>query len=82
MAPEVRAGDIERAVRSAANGLLAEVRVFDEYRGPQVEAGKKSVAVRVVLQSREATLTDAQAETQVGAILSALEQTCGAKIRG
>ncbi len=82
VAPEVRAGDIERAVRSAANGLLAEVRVFDEYRGPQVEAGKKSVAVRVVLQSREATLTDAQAETQVGAILSALEQTCGAKIRG
>ena len=80
--PDVGAGDIERAVRSAANGLLADVRVFDEYRGPQIEAGKKSVAIRVVLQSHAATLTDAEADTQVGVILSALETHCGAKIRG
>jgi phenylalanyl-tRNA synthetase beta chain len=82
VSPDVGAGDIERAVRAAANGLLADVRVFDEYRGPQIEAGKKSLAVRVVLQSHAATLTDAEAETQVGAILSALEDRCGAKIRG
>ena len=82
VAPEVLAGDIERAVRGAANGILADVRVFDEYRGPQVDAGKKSVAVRVVLQSHEATLTDAEAEAHVGSILRALEERCGAKIRG
>jgi phenylalanyl-tRNA synthetase beta chain len=82
VAPEIAAADIERAVRNAADGLLADVRVFDEYRGPQVGEGKKSIAVRVVLQSHEATLTDAEAETQIGAILSALEARCGAKIRG
>jgi phenylalanyl-tRNA synthetase beta chain len=81
VAPDVLAGDIEQTVRATSNGLLADVRVFDEYRGPQLEAGKKSVALRVVLQSHEATLTDAEADTHVGAILSALETRYGAKIR-
>jgi phenylalanyl-tRNA synthetase beta chain len=81
VAPDVAAADIERTVRGAADGLLAAVRVFDEYRGPQIEAGKKSIAVRVLLQSRTGTLTDEDAETHVGTIVRALEERCGAKVR-
>ena len=79
--PGVPAADIERAVRAGGNGALADVRVFDEYRGPQVEDGKKSIAVRVVLQRQDATLTDADADAHVAAILSALRDRVGATIR-
>jgi len=81
VAPDVPAGDIERAVRAGADGVVAGVNVFDEYRGPQVEAGKKSVAVRITLQRHDGTLTDAQADEHVGSILALLEARCGAKIR-
>jgi phenylalanyl-tRNA synthetase beta chain len=81
VAPEVPAMDIEHAVRGAGDGAIVDVRVFDEYRGPQIEAGKKSIAVRVVLQRADATLTDAEADKLVASILVALRERCGAKIR-
>jgi phenylalanyl-tRNA synthetase beta chain len=81
VAPEIPAMDIEHAARAGADGVLTDVRVFDEYRGPQVESGKKSIALRVVLQRDDATLTDAEADRHVAAILASLAERCGAKIR-
>ncbi len=81
VAPEIPAIDIEHAVRAGADGVVGSVRVFDEYRGPQVETGKKSVAVRVVLQRDDATLTDADADKHIASILASLRERCGAKIR-
>jgi phenylalanyl-tRNA synthetase beta chain len=81
VAPEVPAKDIEHAVRAAANGEIAAVRVFDEYRGPQIGEDKKSLAVRVVLQRPDATLTDAEADRHIAAILRSLEERCGATLR-
>jgi len=78
---DVPAIDIEHAVRAGGNGAIAEVRVFDEYRGPQIEAGKKSIAVHVVLQREDATLTDADADAHVASIVASLSERCGAKIR-
>jgi phenylalanyl-tRNA synthetase beta chain len=81
VAPEIPAMDIEHAARAGGDGVLADVRVFDEYRGPQVESGKKSIALRVVLQRDDATLTDAEADRHIAAILASLAERCGAKIR-
>jgi phenylalanyl-tRNA synthetase beta chain len=82
VAPHIAAMDIEHAVRAAGNGAIVDVRVFDEYRGPQVEDGKKSLAVRVVLQRPDATLTDAESDGHVAAILASLRERYDAKIRG
>jgi phenylalanyl-tRNA synthetase beta chain len=79
--PELPAGDIERAARAAADATLTDVRVFDEYRGPQVEGGKKSLAVRLTLQRPDATLTDAEADAHITKILATLKERCGATIR-
>jgi phenylalanyl-tRNA synthetase beta chain len=81
VAPAVPAADIERAARAGGNGALVDVRVFDEYRGPQVGDDKKSVAVRITLQRPDATLTDAEADAHVDAILTSLRDRCGAAIR-
>jgi phenylalanyl-tRNA synthetase beta chain len=56
--------------------------VFDEYRGPQVGDGKKSLAVRITLQSDEATLTDQEADAALARIVVALRKRFGAEPRG
>jgi len=81
VAPDVPAKDIEGAARSGGNGTIADVRVFDEYRGPQVGADKKSIALRVTLQRNDATLTDAEADAAIRTILDSLRERCGATIR-
>jgi len=80
--PDVPASAIENAARAAGNGTIAGAHVFDEYRGPQVGDGKKSIALRVTLQRSDATLTDAEADAHVASILEALRERCGATIRG
>lgn len=74
------AGDLVRAVAGADKALITEVRVFDVYRGTGVPEGSKSVALEVVIQPREATLTDADIEGLSGRIVAAAEKL-GARLR-
>jgi phenylalanyl-tRNA synthetase beta chain len=50
------AGDLVRAVRGADKALIADVRLFDRY---QPDGGELSLALEVVLQPTERTLTEA-----------------------
>jgi phenylalanyl-tRNA synthetase beta chain len=75
-------------IRSApTQGLLRDAVLFDIYR-PKAEsaagltAGEKSLAVRLTLHSDEATLTDAQVDTAMGAIMAQLTQQVAARLRG
>jgi phenylalanyl-tRNA synthetase beta chain len=79
--PAVNAADIVATIRSAAP-LARSVDVFDEYRGPQIGAGKKSLAVRVVLQCDDTTLTDAEADAALQRALDELRKSYGATLRG
>ncbi|WGM32401.1 phenylalanine--tRNA ligase subunit beta [Brevundimonas sp. NIBR11] len=65
------AGDLVRAVQGADKALIAEVRVFDVYRGPGVPEGSKSVALEVAIQPREATLTEVEIEALSARIVAA-----------
>lgn len=76
---DVLAGELADAVRGEA--LVRTAAVFDEYRGPQVGEGKKSLALRIVLQSDETTLTDEAAEAALGRIVAALRERFGATPR-
>jgi len=77
----ISAADIEGVIGSALNGLGRSVRAFDEYHGPQVGEGKKSLAVRIVMQRDDATMTDEEADAAVSRILGALRAQLGATIR-
>jgi phenylalanyl-tRNA synthetase beta chain len=55
----VKAADLVRAAFGADKPLIADVALFDVYRGERMAAGKKSLAIEVTLQPREKTLTDA-----------------------
>jgi phenylalanyl-tRNA synthetase beta chain len=73
---DVLAGDLADTVRSEP--LARSATVFDEYRGPQVGEGKKSLALRIVLQSDEKTLTDEDADAALARIVAALRERFGA----
>ena len=61
--------------------IIADARVFDVYEGPGLPEGHRSVAVEVVVQPREKTLTDAEIEALSGRIVAAAEKACGARLR-
>ncbi len=78
---EVEAGVLVRAVAEAGGAEVREVRVFDVYRGAQVGDGQKSVALHVVFQSPERTLSDEDAATLRESIVAALAERFGAELR-
>jgi len=77
----VEVGALVGAAREAAGGLLREARVFDVYRGEQVGAGRKSVAIHLSFQSPERTLTDEEAAEARARIVDALAAQFDAELR-
>ena len=71
---------LEKAMKKAAGPLLESIKLFDVYKGKQIEAGKKSVAFSLTLRSADSTLTDEQAVATVNKIIKALE-ALGAVLR-
>ena len=78
---DVEVGALVAAAREAAGELLREARVFDVYRGDQVGAGRKSVAIHLAFQSPERTLTEEEATEARGRIIAALAEQFGAELR-
>ena len=79
---ELAAGDVVAAVREAGGAELAAVRVFDVYRGPQVGQGRKSLALHLVFQAADRTLTDAEGDAARERIVARLADRFGAELRG
>ena len=72
---------LEASVRAAAGGSLRDLVLFDVYRGKGVETGFKSVAMGLILQEKNRTLTDRDVDAVVGDVVAALEREHGATIR-
>ena len=78
----IPAADLHAAIRAAGGPLLAEVRLFDVYRGEQLPSGKKSLAFSLAFQAADRTLTDAEVEAEKRRILDAVFRGLGALLRG
>ena len=78
---DVSGEDLVRAVASAAPDLTRDVRIFDIYQGPGIEAGLKSVAISLILQETSRTLTDDDADAAQAAAVQKLRETFGAELR-
>ena len=77
----VAAETLLRAARSVDKKLIADVRLFDVYRGKGVDTGKKSLAITIVLQPVEATLTDEAIEAFSQKLIAAVEKATGGELR-
>jgi phenylalanyl-tRNA synthetase beta chain len=77
----VPAETLLRAARGVDKKLVAEIRLFDVYRGKGVEEGKKSLAITVVLQPVEATLTDEAIDSFSQKLILAVGKATGGSLR-
>ncbi|MEK7244629.1 MAG: phenylalanine--tRNA ligase subunit beta, partial [Pseudomonadota bacterium] len=78
---DVAAESLVRAALGADKKLIVEVFVFDVFSGTGLPAGKKSIAIGVLLQPTDHTLTDAEIEEVEGKIIAAVAKTTGAVLR-
>lgn len=74
-------GQIRDRVSVAASSSLRELRIFDIYQGSNVESGRKSVALGLILQDLSRTLTDADADRIVAVVMGDLTRYVDARIR-
>ena len=66
------AADVEAAIRARGGELLRACRLFDIYRGVPLAADEKSLAYRLRFGAPERTLTEAEIEAAVAAIVAGL----------
>jgi phenylalanyl-tRNA synthetase beta chain len=71
-----------RAARGVDRKLVSEIRLFDVYEGAGLPEGKKSLAITVVLQPQERTLTEAEIEGFSKGLITQVEKATGGQLRG
>jgi len=81
VADAVPVGAILAAVRGRVPSFVREVEIFDQYRGKGVDAGQKSLALRIVMQDTDRTLTDSEVEEVVTSIREQINEQFQAKPR-
>jgi phenylalanyl-tRNA synthetase beta chain len=77
----VAAGALLATVKELGGDYLEQARAFDEYHGPQVPEGSKSIAFTLTFRSPERTLTDAEVDKVMAEIRLALEKRLRARFR-
>jgi phenylalanyl-tRNA synthetase beta chain len=74
--------EIEEIIKSVKNRLLKEIFLFDIYENEEkLGKGKKSYAIRLVLQDKMKTLKDEEANKLMFKIINKLEKELGAEVR-
>jgi phenylalanyl-tRNA synthetase beta chain len=74
--------DLEASLKTALGPRLHGIVLFDQYRGPGLETGTKSLAMGLILQEVSRNLTDLDADQAVSDAVAAVSRDCGAKLRG
>jgi phenylalanyl-tRNA synthetase beta chain len=73
--------DVVKAISSLNIPEIASIEAADLFRGKNIPSGKYSLLVKISLQPRSATLTDAQIGEITARIVSTMEKELGAQLR-
>jgi phenylalanyl-tRNA synthetase beta chain len=77
----VRAEDVRKAAEKAGGKRLKQAEIFDVYQGDQIESGKKSIALKLVFQVPDRTLTDKETTKDFEKIQATLAHEFDATLR-
>jgi phenylalanyl-tRNA synthetase beta chain len=72
---------IAAAIRAEAGDLLRDLVPFDVFVGGNVDSGRKSLALGLILQASSQTLTDEAVEETVGRVMTRLGSEFDARLR-
>lgn len=67
--------------KAPTGGLLRDATLFDIYKPQGVDVDEASWAIRLVLQSEQSNLTEAEIDSSIQAILAQLFSSVGARLR-
>jgi len=81
MGTEIPAGDLLAALREEAPPQVRSIDVFDDYRGKGMIENQKSLAIRVVMQDTQRTLTDQEVDDSVQKLVETARRQCNASLR-
>ena len=73
---------LESAVRGAAGPHLEAIQFFEEYRGRQVPAGRKSLHFGLTFRAADRTLTGEEVDQAMQAVIAACKLQFRAELRG
>ncbi len=79
---DIPAENAVRAARLSDKKMITDVQAFDAYQGKGVDEGKKSLAIAVTFQPKDATLTDAEIDALSAKVVAAVENATGGSLRG
>lgn len=74
-------GEMTKTITAVDKQLVKEVSIFDIFSGNNIDADKKSVAMRVKIQPQEKTLTSEEIEVIGKKIVDAVAKTHSASLR-
>jgi phenylalanyl-tRNA synthetase beta chain len=77
----IPAAAVERVLREAVD-VIEDVRLFDIYRGDQVDAGHRSLAFAVRFSALDHTITEEEKGRLRGQCIAAVQSELGASLRG
>ena len=76
-----RAGDLENIIKKLDSSIIKKVTTFDIFEGQNIPEGKKSVAINVVIQAPDKTLTEEDLDSISQKIIKTVKEKTGATIR-
>ena len=71
-----------KAATGADKNLVSGVKVFDIFEGASLGENKKSIAIEVMLQPRDKTLTEEDIAAVSSKIVATVEKATGGTLRG
>ena len=78
---EVFVKQIEDIIKANGEDLVESYKLFDVYKGAQIEEGHKSIAYSITYRSKDKTLTDEDVAKLHEKILSELSEKLNANLR-
>lgn len=81
IAETVTAAELEATIRQIGGHLLQKILIFDVYMGKNIQIGKKSIAVGLILQDSTRTLIDEEVNQLIDKIVLKLKETYQANLR-
>ena len=76
-----KVGELENIIKKIDDSIVKKVITFDVFEGQNIPEGKKSVAINVVIQSQDKTLTENDLDQISQKIIKTVKEKTGATIR-
>jgi phenylalanyl-tRNA synthetase beta chain len=72
---------IRNLIRDVSGKITTDIMLFDVYTGENIDSGRKSLALGLILQEKSHTLTDKEVDGVVATVISRLGDDLGANLR-